>query len=62
MQVDPAFVEAGYTQTLIEIGHLIASDPDCRALDGQRLEALTRLAEAYEADLYLLDFADIEAA
>ena len=61
MQVGPAFVEAEYTQVLIEIGRLIASDPDCRAADGQRLEALTRLAEAYEADLYLLDFADIEA-
>lgn len=61
MQVGPAFIEAEYTQALVEIGRLIASDPDCRASDGQRLEALTRLAEAYEADLYLLDFADLEA-
>jgi antitoxin component HigA of HigAB toxin-antitoxin module len=60
MQIGPAFTEANYTQALIEIGHLIASDPVCRTSDGQRLEALTRLAEAYEADLYLLDFADIE--
>ena len=61
MQVAQIVTEAEYTQALIEIRRLVVTEPDCGTPDGERLEALTSLAESYEADRYLLDLADIEA-
>ncbi len=61
MQIAQVVTEAEYTQALIEIRRLVASEPDRGTPDGNRLEALTCLAEAFEADRYLLDLADIEA-
>ena len=61
MQVTQIVTEAEYTQALVEIRRLIASEPDRGTPDGDRLEALTSLAETFEADRYLLDLADIEA-
>ncbi len=61
MQVTQIVTEAEYIQALVEIRRLTACEPDRGTPDGERLEALTSLAETFEADRYLLDLADIEA-
>ena len=61
MQVAQIVTEAEYARALIEIRRLVASEPDRGTTDGERLEALTSLAETFEADRYLPDLADIEA-
>jgi antitoxin component HigA of HigAB toxin-antitoxin module len=61
MQIVQVVTEAEYTQALIEIRRLVNAEPGRGTPDGDRLEALTCLAEAFEAERYLRDLADIEA-
>jgi antitoxin component HigA of HigAB toxin-antitoxin module len=60
MQITQVVSDADYTQALIEIGRLIVSEPEYGTPEGDRLEALTSLAEVFEANRYVLDLADIE--
>jgi antitoxin component HigA of HigAB toxin-antitoxin module len=60
MQITQVVSDADYTQALIEIGRLIVSEPEHGTPEGDRLEALTSLAEVFEANRYVLDLADIE--
>ena len=52
---------ADYLQALIEVRHLMTTEPDRGTPDGDRLEALTCLAEAFEAQRYSLDLAEVAA-
>jgi antitoxin component HigA of HigAB toxin-antitoxin module len=61
MQIAQVVTEAEYTQALTEIRRLVTFEPDRGTPEGHRLEALTCLAEAFEAERFLLDLADIEA-
>ena len=61
MQIARVVTEADYTQALIEIRRLVAAEPDRQTPDGDRLETLTCLAEAFEAQRSVLDLADIAA-
>ena len=61
MRVAQAVTEAEYIQALVEIRCLVAAEPDHGTPEGERLEALTSLAETFEADLCLSDLADAEA-
>ena len=61
MRVAQAVTEAEYIQALLEIRRLVAAEPDRGTPEGERLEALTSLAETFEADLCLSDLADAEA-
>ena len=59
MQATEIVTVADYLQALIEVRHLMTSEPDRGTPDGDRLEALTCLAEAFEAQRYSLDLAEI---
>ncbi|MCB4820241.1 hypothetical protein [Roseicella aerolata] len=61
MQIVQVVTEAEYMRAILEIRRLVASEPDSGTPDGDRLEVLTCLAEAFEAERYLRDLADIEA-
>ena len=52
---------ADYLQALIEVRHLVISEPDRGTAEGERLEALTCIVEAFESQRCSLDLADIEA-
>jgi antitoxin component HigA of HigAB toxin-antitoxin module len=60
MQAAQVVTEAAYTQALAEIRRLVAFEPDRGTPEGERLEALTSIAEAFEVDRSVLDLADIE--
>jgi antitoxin component HigA of HigAB toxin-antitoxin module len=60
MQTAEIVTVADYLQVLIEVSYLMTSEPDRGTPDGDRLEALTCLAEAFEAQRYSLGRADIE--
>jgi antitoxin component HigA of HigAB toxin-antitoxin module len=61
MQIASIVTEADYIEALIEIGRLIASEADRGTPNGDRLEALTCCAAAFEAQRHVLDLADVEA-
>ena len=61
MQIAQVVSEADYTQAMAQIRRLIESEPGRGTPDGDRLDALVALVEAYEADLYLENLADIES-
>ena len=53
--------ESEYWQALSEIQCLVALEPDRGTPIGDRLDALTSLAESFEAERLVLDLADIDA-
>ena len=61
MQIAEIVTVADYVQALIEIRCLVTSEPDHGTPNGDRLETLTCLAEAFEAQRHVLDLADVEA-
>ena len=61
MQTAEIVTVADYLQALIEVRYLMTFEPDRGTPDGGRLEALTCLAEAFEAQRSVLDLADIAA-
>ena len=61
MQIAQLVSEADYTQAMARIRRLIEAEPGRGTPDGDRLEALVALVEAYEADLCLENLADIES-
>ena len=61
MRVAQAITRADYIQALAEIRRLVAAEPDRATPEGERLEALTALAETFEAHCRLSDPADAEA-
>jgi hypothetical protein len=60
MQIAQTISETDYAQALAEIRRLIEGEPDRRSPDGDRLDALAALAEAYEAEIDTEASADIE--
>lgn len=60
MQIAQLVSEADYTHAMARIRGLIESEPGRGTPDGDRLEALVALVEAYDADLSLKDLEDIE--
>jgi antitoxin component HigA of HigAB toxin-antitoxin module len=61
MQTAEIVTVADYLHALIEVSYLVTFEPNRGTPDGDRLEALTCLAEVFEAQRSVLDFADIEA-
>jgi antitoxin component HigA of HigAB toxin-antitoxin module len=61
MLIAQVVTEAEYEQALSEMRRLVALEPDRDTLAGGRLEALTSLAETFEAERFVLDLADIDA-
>jgi HTH-type transcriptional regulator / antitoxin HigA len=49
MNIRPIHTEADYKATLAEISTLMASDPELGTVDGDRLDVLATLVQAYEA-------------
>lgn len=49
MDIRPIHTEADYKATLREVSALMASDPDPGTPDGDRLDILATLVQAYEA-------------
>ena len=49
MDIRPIRTEADYKATLKEISALMGSDPDLGTPEGDRLDILTTLVQAYEA-------------
>ena len=49
MDIRPVHTEADYKTTLKEISALMESDPDAGTPEGDRLDILTTLVQAYEA-------------
>jgi HTH-type transcriptional regulator/antitoxin HigA len=49
MEIRPIHTDADYKATLKEISALMESDPDLGTPDGDRLDVLTTLVQAYEA-------------
>ena len=52
MEIRPIRSEADYKAMLAEVSMLIKLDPDADSLEGERLEVLGLLVEAYEAKHY----------
>lgn len=62
MQIRPIRTDADYKATLKEVSHLMESDPDLGTPEGDRLDVLVTLVQAYEAKHYPIDLPDpIEA-
>lgn len=62
MVIRPIRTEADYKATLKEVSHLMENDPELGTPDGDRLDVLTTLVQAYEAKHYPIDLPDpIEA-
>jgi antitoxin component HigA of HigAB toxin-antitoxin module len=61
MQIAPIVTEADYIDALIEIGRLIATEADHGTSNGDRLEALTCCAAAFEAQDDVPSLAEIGA-
>jgi HTH-type transcriptional regulator/antitoxin HigA len=49
MEINPIRTEADYKAALSEIANLMQLDPDPGAPEGERLDILTTLVQAYEA-------------
>ena len=52
MEIRPIRSEADYKAMLAEVSAFIELDPDADSLEGERLEVLGLLVEAYEAKHY----------
>lgn len=62
MDIKPVRTEADYKASLKEISALMESDPEPGTADGDRLDILATLVEAYENRHFPMDFPDpIEA-
>ena len=62
MEIRPIHNEADYKASLLEISTLMDLDPDAGSPDGDRLDILATLVQAYEAKHYPIDPPDpIEA-
>lgn len=62
MEIRPIHTEADHTAALREISALMEADPDCGTPDGDRLDVLAILVQAYEAKHYPISAPDpIEA-
>src|SRR5690606_31722410 len=62
MEIRPVRTEADYKAALKEISRLVEHDPDIGTPDGDRLDVLSTLVQAYEAKHYPIDPPDpIEA-
>lgn len=62
MEIRPIRNEADYKASLLEISTLMDLDPDAGSPDGDRLDILVTLVQAYEAKHYPIDSPDpIEA-
>ena len=61
MLIAQVTTESEYRQALSEIRRLVALEPDGGTPTGDQLEALTSLAETFEAERLVLDLADIDA-
>ena len=62
MDIKPIRTEADYKAALKEIAALMESDPALRTPDGDRLDVLVTLVQAFEARHYAIDLPDpIEA-
>ncbi len=62
MEIRPIRTEADYKVTLKEIARLMECDPEIGSPDGDRLDVLATLVQAYEAKHFPIDLPDpIEA-
>ena len=62
MEIRPIHNEADYKASLLDISTLMDLDPDAGSPDGDRLDILATLVQAYEAKHYPIDSPDpIEA-
>lgn len=62
MEIRPIRTEADYNAALRTISRLMESDPEIGTPDGDRLDVLTTLVQAYEAQHFPIDLPDpIEA-
>lgn len=62
MEIRPVHTEADYRSALKEISRLMESDPDLGTPEGDRLDVLTTLVQAYEAKHYAIDLPDLVEA
>lgn len=58
MDIKPIHTEADYKATLKEISALMESDPESGSADGDRLDILSTLVEAYENRHFPMDLPD----
>lgn len=58
MEIRPIRTEADYKLALKEISHLTESDPDIGTPEGDRLDVLATLVQAYEAKNFPIDLPD----
>lgn len=58
MEIRPIRTEADYKATLKEVSRLMESDPDLGTPDGDRLDILATLVQAYESKHYPVDLPD----
>lgn len=58
MQINPIRTEADYKATLKEVSSLMESDPDLGTPEGDRLDVLATLVQAYEEKHYPIDLPD----
>lgn len=62
MEIRPIRTEADYKATLKEVSRLMEGDPELGTPEGDRLDVLVTLVQAYEAKHYPIDLPDpIEA-
>jgi HTH-type transcriptional regulator/antitoxin HigA len=62
MEIRPIRTEADYKATLKEVSQLVENDPELGTPEGDRLDVLATLVQAYEAKHYPIDLPDpIEA-
>lgn len=58
MNIRPIRTEADYRATLKEISQLVECDPEIGTPDGDRLDVLTTLVQAYERKHFPIDLPD----
>lgn len=58
MEIRPVHTEVDYKSALKEISRLMEADPELGTLDGDRLDVLVTLVQAYEARHYPIDLPD----
>jgi HTH-type transcriptional regulator/antitoxin HigA len=60
MHIPRVVTEAEYRTALADITRLVAREPDRGTPEGERLDALSLVAEAYESERWVLDSEDAE--
>ncbi len=60
MHIPRVVTEAEYRTALAEMRRLVAREPDRGTPEGDRLDALSLVAEAYESERHLADLEDFE--